>query len=405
LSPKTSTHHASIAISDKEWLAVCQKVRWAAALDEHNPGGHIYLSCSGNVRTWFASDGASAVTLTTTGLPVEIDGVVTDQFDVCIHSRLLRRPHPEDAVLNVLATPDARLLTMVTAGIAATLPEPFEETSPHRSFTTTVTGVSVELDTHHLRETVAAASAVPLGADPNSPCLATLQFEDGFLTITPMWEGYESARYQVLLDECQGDTPGFLAELNHLQNLCNGLEAERCTLTLPLYQRQSMRVSTSDFEAVLSPQNPWVHESHLLRELLGNCFNIPVIPDDDGDIPLNLPDGTQCWARLSDNHGVPVVEFFSVLATGLSPDAHLFEELNAINSTANGCTLTWDGDVVRARTYQISIPFTERAVLAAITALSDIDHKYRSVLAVYFNSTDDDWDIDDDYDSTEQLEF
>jgi|GEM_PF-1497227 len=388
MKPNQTTASFSILITVDEWRAIADWMNTSLLRNENSPQGHFLLECHGTSRTWIASDGDQTTIH-------RCDGPAPQGLDdpdagcaLLVNSRFFRRNNPQDAVLTVTAGEEGRLQTFETDGIRMTLPEHPGEFLDWRAVRAGVLGDPFEVDVDALSDACAAASIVPFGVGTDDTIHTWAWVESGTLRLLSPWLEYPRSELSVHIEGAVPDTTPVLLDIGRLITLLSPIRDSQCTVRLPQSDPMGcVGVSAGDYEAILSPTDRWGAERELVEALLCDFLGVDSIDaDEDGDYPVETPEGHQLWVRLHTAAEPVTVQVFSVLAQPVEPSSGLFEELNSINATAPHVKVLWASGAVMAEVDLVGSTLDLPELRNALQVVRRTADKYYDVLNAFFGA-------------------
>lgn len=106
-----------------------------------------------------------------------------------------------------------------------------------------------------------------------------------------------------------------------------------------------------------------------------------VVPDNDGDVAINIPNG-QLYVRVLDD--LPIVRVFTLPLTGVHPSSSLYEAANELNRSYSGLKAVVGNDALFLVADVVAWPFVGDHVQ---TAMLDVAWLLLSSLAHWMPSS------------------
>lgn len=378
----------SISISAEEWGHIFEWMRASLLADESQVMGHFLLECHGSSRTWVATDGAQLTVLNCDGPAPSGLADPDDPVIVVVNSRFFRAHQPQDVTLVVEESDDRRVLTLRGDGFELTLGEHPDEFPDWRSAIDSVAGQEVRVETSHLLDACNIAGVVPIGAEPPGSVHGWLYGTGGRLKLDTPWARHPNTIVTITTDQSVPDTVPVLMAPRRLATLLMAIHDEVVVLTLPDTALGPIGVSAGDYRAVLMPVDRWGAERRRLEELLAEFLNVEEVEcDDDGDYPIQGPDGSALWVRLHTDARPISAQVFSVLASDVERSPELFEELNSINADAAHVKVIWASGAVMAEVDIVAESLDMAELANALQVVHETADRYRGVLGAFFGAS------------------
>jgi len=341
----------SICISAEELREITERLRWAVANEEHASEGHVLLEVEGSRRTWVTSDGGVTLVMRATGAPPKCDDLSIGSHRVLIHSRILRRVSAENSLLRVINHGTFRELELTTGGLTTRIPEPLDEFPDWRAQFAAADGPQLTLNPQELRDAIIRATNIPLGLE-DEPIHTWLNASDGVVRFHTPWVNYFDVEVEIATPTQTIETPPALFDVRRIQcgihlvdDLCGDIN-----VTLPSTPMAPLRISGSEFDALVLPTDRWIDVRNTLEETLRAVLKSEhVRPDEDGDY-LITNQKSCIWTRLNTETSTPIVQIYSVLASGVPKSVDVFQEVNSINCQTRLVKLLWTGETLVAET-------------------------------------------------------
>ena len=342
----------TITIPHDEWRAA-EALLSLITHDETAPIGQVRLRCDGHVRRWYATDSFRAAF--TDG------GGDTGLYDVGLSPSLVRfavalGDDVTDVDLHIDTEDDETRIGVVTAETALwtddlgysypAIEAKLAADADDIAGTATIDAVAL----HQL--VVSARTQRQSPGDDGEPAPVAefwIGIADGEFQASVDWPDCGSSQFTLRLDDAQGDVlvqvdPRLLQTLIELFS-----PGEALRLTIPRYNAQPVVLAGTSVTAMLMPiRNEAARRREQVEATINEvCGHLAVIPDDDGDYPLQRR-STPVFGRLTYDREVPVLQVFAVVLSGIEASAELMAELNDLNASSAFARLFHIGDQVLA---------------------------------------------------------
>lgn len=377
-----------IFVSSAEWQPLNDIRYLALGSDESRPESHFLLECNGEDRIWAGGNDEYMLAFKTTG-PAPSGLGAQSRVVVPVHSRFFPWNHPEDLTLRIDIGQGERTQTMTGLGFDLTLPEPPRRESTWKVDPRSIPGVQVTLDRGAFERACGHASTVPLGARDEAPTAAHIQIRGQHLWLDAPWPDFGATKISIPINEPVPDTCPALIQPRMLAFLAVRTSDPTIVLTLPTEPGQSLAMASSDFDAIITPLDQFEsnrrHLEHQLRELLEADIEI----DEDGDYPIQTPEGNTVWVRLKTTWSPLAVQVFGIVASNVAQTDEVMAEINLINTSNGFARAMWHNEQVIVAIDLLERDLDSSELRNAIKVVADVVDRFQPLIAAFFGESDD----------------
>lgn len=337
----------AVPIPHAEWRAA-ESLLSLISHDETAPAGQVRLRCDGHVRRWYATDSFRAA--------YRDGGADPELYDVGVSPALVRfavamGDDDTDIELHVDEDEDrVGVVTPTTSMWTDDLGHRYPDIESQQADADDIAGAA-SIDALSLHKLVVSARTQRQSSDDDGEFGGAfwICIVDGEFRARTEWPDCGASSFVMPVGDAQGDVvvqvdPWLLQSLIELFS-----PGETLRMSIPRFNEQPIVLAGPNVTAMLMPIR---NEAARLREQVEStieevCGHLAVVPDDDGDYPLQRR-STPVYGRLADDDGTPVLHVFAVVLSGIPASPELMTELNDLNASSSFARLFHIDDQVLA---------------------------------------------------------